>query len=451
MICKFRKLHISKITRRIILQVNSQNIQPERYKGHQSIYRNVMLLFIISLGLGDYFKIFSVRILYLVTLALIILSVNNWGIGSGSVLNAKYRKMIKFGFFWLIYSVITLVFAVDFSLWIHQYKTLLLNFLVVYLMVKYIKSVNDWMWIAKCVIFLLVVMVIVGFWEICTGNHIHFFDSMSVSPRTVELLQNAPFTFYGNINDNGSALFMCTVIMTLYVVYNWNCLKYKEAYFILGFCAVYQMFKTSARGVVYSLPLLLAFIFFFRILLKFKRSQSRNLYIGIIVAIIYMILLALMLHSPGYYLSLLKGKSEYVSSGNYDSDLFRLGLIWNSFLSFIHTLGLGLGPGQSIIVDGINLHNFYFEVLFEYGFVGGYFIYQIFKLSFIKKTTLAKNVDAMIMSMPYVLILLGLSSSHFFSIKITWVFLTLLFCLKYGDFDKNKVVANENERILYNI
>ena len=404
-------------------------------KQHDRLYRIAMFVFIVSLGLGDKIAVFGIRVTYIATAIIVLISLSRERISLSGLRNYKYAKFIRFGLIWMIYPVVTLIFVKDLSVWISQYVVLIINFIVVWLIVRYIKTERDWLLVGKSIIALLIITLAVGFWEIKTSNHIQVLNTDNVDPISVMRRATMPFTFYGNINDSASAMFLLFFMVLIYMLYARRWKKHRLVYIGLFLLSLYEIMATQARAVMYSFGVLLLFFVFYEMLARIKRLQAKNLYYIMWVCVVAGVLFLFAIHPPSYYVGLLSGNASYVASGDYASDLWRLTILKDSFVAFLKTLCIGLGPGQTILISGINLHNFYLEVLFEYGiFIGGYFLYSLFKLSFFGYKIEPRALDSVIKSTPFVLLLLGISSSHFFSIRITWVCIAFLFCLKYGDF-----------------
>lgn len=402
---------------------------------HDQLYRVAMFLFIVSLGLGDRIAIFGVRVTYIATAVILIISMSKNRISFSALRNRKYSRMLKFGILWLMYPFLTIMFARNLSLWISQYIALMINFLVIWLIVRYIKTGEDWLLIGRSAAALLCITLSVGLWEIYTSDHIYVPDYTSVGPVDAAMMAIQPVTFYGNINDSASALFLLFFTTSIYVLYINKWRKYGLFYVGVGLLTVYEVWVSQARAVMYSFVVLLVFFVGFAILAVIKKSQAKVLYYISAFCVAAGISIAFLLHPPSYYIGLLAGRNGYVASGNYSSDLFRLRIIKESFVEFVNTFFIGLGPGQSIVVSGINLHNFYLEILFEYGiWIGGFFLYKFFCLSFPGRQLEPRKLDSLMKSTPFVFLLLGISSSHFFSIRLTWVCIAFVFCLKYGGF-----------------
>ena len=104
----------------------------------------------------------------------------------------------------------------------------------------------------------------------------------------------------------------------------------------------------------------------------------------------------------------------------------------------ISSFGFGVGAGQSILANNINLHFFYLEILVEYGiFVGGYLLVIIFMMSFHVDYGLRSFSEIMMNSLyrsfPIVMILLGVASSGTVRIRATWIIFVLLYTYAYKD------------------
>ncbi|MEG1821069.1 MAG: O-antigen ligase family protein, partial [Malacoplasma sp.] len=119
-------------------------------------------------------------------------------------------------------------------------------------------------------------------------------------------------------------------------------------------------------------------------------------------------------------------------SGNGDvtSDLFRLSLTKKSFVLLLNSMFLGVGPGQSVALLGINVHNFFLEILSEYGifiFLGLIIIFYSLLMAY--KSRLFIRISSFIMAFVPTFIVIGVSSSGANRIRATWIIITLLYLL----------------------
>ena len=175
--------------------------------------------------------------------------------------------------------------------------------------------------------------------------------------------------------------------------------------------------------------------------------MAKRIYLGcVIIGLLFLGALSAF-KSPSYLLGLANTNEDYFKSSDYSSDIYRLNLLINQARNFMNTYGIGLGPAQSQTVEAtriVPVHFFYFEILVEYGVViAGYFLWNMFRFGCNNIRLKSRLADAIMNSAFFVLLVGGVSSSKMILIRPTWVVITLLFCLEYGDFDNQEETMKE--------
>ena len=393
---------------------------------HARIYQMISLGFVISLGFGEVVSIAGIKLSY-IFFGLVLAYF--FGLNRGEIILSKSKKkiyrLLSLFLLWMVYPIIQLLWVKDIGLWLSFYRALVINLLVITLLLNYIDTWGDWMWISKAFVIFQMIMILVGYWEIYTGHHLILLEG------ELNLIKYAarPMSFYGNGNDSATVLFFCLCNSLVYLFAEKRNFIKKVGLLVLISATIHQIVIIDARGATYSIFLLIPFVIYFCIVVKLRKFSVANerwfeiITIGIAIIAVIAIFEA---HPIQYYFLL------YSGSGNYGSDLGRLELIKNGFEAFKESAFLGTGPGQSILASGINLHFFYLEMLFEYGlFFGGLMLAGIFISAFCKHSEFPMVAESILRSVPFVLTLTGVSSSKTFILRPTWVLLTLLFASLY--------------------
>lgn len=402
---------------------------------HTKIYRLITLLFVVSLGMGEVIAVKGIKLSYLLFFLMVICFL---GKDRGKIVLKKNKVklyiLIAMLIIWMVYPVIQLLWTKDLGLWLSFYRALLINLMVTILLLNYIDSWGDWIWISRAFVVLQIIMILVGYFEIATGHHFVLLEG----ELNAVAYAHKPISFYGNGNDNATILFFCLCNSLVYFFVEKRKIIKQALLLLLSAATVHQILIIDARGATYSLFLLIPFVLYFCAAIKLRRSGVTNerrfevLTIAIAAVAVTAIFAA---HPLQYYFALFSG------SGNYGSDVGRIAIIQNGFKAFLDSFLLGTGPGQSILASGINLHFFYLEMLFEYGlFFGGFMLLAIFMSAFCKRSGFPMMAESILRSMPFVLVLTGVSSSKTFIMRPTWIFLTLILASLYiepADQDKN--------------
>ena len=364
--------------------------------------------------------------------------------------NRKINELIRFYYVWIIYAVLQLLWVQDLTLYGTFFRILLINFAVIVFIIIYVQCFSDWMFVLHAFLVMIIVSLLVGFWEIKTGNHL-----VEVSEQIQYIYIYRPVAFYGNENDYATVLALGVFAVLIHFV------LLKKSWFLflvdgsLLAVIIIQMVMTTSRGAIYSLFLMVVLL----LVMLSATNASRKLKHGRQLSNCFLILIALvvtfLLITNFTSMDLLK---MYSNTSNYISDVARIQMIRNGVKALFNSFGLGVGPGQSILANGVNLHFFYLEIIVDYGlFVGGYLLFLFFRLSFWVPSTLENKRDiwgnAIVRSFPITLILLGISSSGMIRLRSTWVVFSLFYLYAYGCLDKKTRIEGVGflmkENILY--
>lgn len=332
------------------------------------------------------------------------------------VLGYKYREKISatnfqyFFYAWVIYAAAQIVFQTKTNLsWMH-FQSLILGVLIIWLMSRFINSKNRLELTYKIWGICLLFTIIVGWWEILTGNHV----------RSSVAYPNATAATVGFFNQNDYSFFLA---ISLPVVLYW--IKDKFIYRILGLFmlgSIYYLVYVNGSRLV----LIILFVGLFIFLLNIIRTRKTGLVFLIISAIFLLIL---------FNLDFLLGTFEKITTLNEDdaSVNIRKQLTQAGFNIFKEHPFFGVGPGN---IDyympqaGDKVHNFWLEVLVNYGvfiFIGLVLFFGWTLYTSIKKVP--EEMKSLIWPMLLSIIIFvpaSFTSSSIFQFEILWFFLGVM-------------------------
>lgn len=396
----------------------------EEKREHTVVTKVCMFLFVISLGLGEVAAIGPIKLSYITTL--IVLTALGFENGFRFPIVTKderKNKLLVFLFVWIAYSIVQLLWIEDYQLFASFFRIQVINVLVVYIITIYITSKKDWVFMADSLLALLMVSLLVGQWEIITGGHIVTLSGV----RNVIYYRNRPVAFYGNGNDYATVLALGVFAILCDLSVN----RYRISIVLIKLIVVvfsyYQIIAINCRGALYSVilfPMLALILWGVSRISRYSKRQEQLINSLLLFLLVALLLWVFSNNSPTDLVY------RYSGSGNYRSDLGRLNMIVNGLKGLLRTFGFGVGMGQSILLNNINLHFFYLEILVESGvFVGGYLIYLFFSLSLSVNEHFSDVTNAVVRTFPLILVLLGVASSGMSRLRVTWIVFALFYLL----------------------
>ena len=394
--------------------------------GHTPLYRLLVFLLIFTSGMGSVCSFMGIRPSYVAAFAVAVML----GIDKLRTLdftaNRRYLFALAFLFVWGAYALLQALFVRDVSFYAIYLKGLFINIFLIFVIIDYVRDANDVRFLLYCFATYIAVCLAIGLFEIFTNVHI---------VRIRETSNWLPHSFYGNQNDNAAVLAYGVFVILLCLLRS-DSYGVRSVFSVLLAVAIFEVIATESRAAILGLCVMAVFTALLAFLV-YVRERSRKTYRILLISGFSLFLLALcsvfIVFTPAELIELLSGE------GNQASDSLRLNLIISGIRSLFETYGLGLGAGQSITLNGINLHNFYLEILSEYGaIIGGTFVagmiaimfeFTEFKWSCDKERNLV--ADGLLRSFPIALVLIGIGPSSAVNIRSTWVIISIAFALKY--------------------
>lgn len=372
-------------------------------------------VFFNGLGFVIYFAgINIVNVLSLTAFAAIIIDVMKKDSMKQLLQNRKKFFFLLFFFVWVLYALLQLKFLnVSKQEYLIVFRQLVTNTLFVYFVGYTVHNKNSFNLIQKAMIGVLIVNVGIGMFEVITG--IHF-----MGPESIWDAEHTR-AFSRNPNEYATTVYCALVCLVFPLFY--RKIRWKEILLIVfSFICI---LTSHCRGILYAV-VLFAFMYgsmklFYYI--KGKAVLAKGL---VIIGLIILGFLALQGNISKLLVWFVK---SFSGQGDYESDMYRLSLINQGMDFFKKTRGLGVGAGQSIYLIKMNLHNFFVEILVEYGiliFAGVVMImWSIWKKAF--DLSIPKNVRCIYFALMPSLIMASIVSSSINKFKIFWVMIFLFY------------------------
>lgn len=297
-------------------------------------------------------------------------------------------KVKVFGLFlliWLIYGILSINWAIDKTMAVKHVIFLFTSFSLIFFTVVYLNTIEDLSIILKIWLAFLGLVLIIGVFETIFGFHLPV--SGLYNPNRVNLIYSPTAVFY-NQNDFATFLSLSTPFLLSCLIFSKR-IKYKAILSITLLVLLYVLISTSSRANY--LAVFLEVVCFFLIYI-FLQTDKKELILIIIGSMTVYFLF------PNQVMDMIQGLVLDLRSllGTLSiqpgSMSIRINLIRNGFSFLRSTWGFGVGAGNIetwVLTKGMfdtsgitNIHNWFFEILFNYGifiFVG----YLIFYFSII--------------------------------------------------------------------
>ncbi len=341
-------------------------------------YTNVLIITcllganIISLNLG-FFKLSLYRVLISFSLLIIGPSINKILNNSNKKTNYDYVYLY---FFWLLYSLINLIWVKDYSGWAKAFSFLLPGFLLSVFIFSYVNTKKDIIICFDLIVGISILYSLLAFYEIFTGNYLFLFDENLEFYKETVLLTSAtgirpPVTVFGNPNNYSLFLyFSIAFAMTLYKIKESKLYKYLYLTFILA--AIFLIICTQSRSTFLGTTI----FFITYAFLNFLRKSIIRKIVSILLILVFSVFLYFLLHD---FISIFSDVTsfDFQNKGEGGSDEIRMNLIKNGMIYLFNTgfMGVGLGNIEYYMksfpvhyTEGIeNMHNWWLEILVSSG------------------------------------------------------------------------------------
>ncbi len=377
-----------------------------------------MCIFTNGLGFVLYIAgINIVNIMSLVSIGAIFIDMIKDKRGIRQCFQGKKGLFIVSFMLWVLYALVqTQIVNISWEEYKIVFRQLVTNTVIVFFAGYTIHNRKTFYLIQHAMIGVLVVNVVLGMFEVVTG--IHFVESESVWNT------DCARAFSANPNEYATTVY-CSLMCLAFFAFEKK-LGFKWWLFIVFSCIC--ILSSNSRGILYAVIIFaLAYgAIQFYYMAKGKAAFAKCL---LILALSVLGLLAV----QGMLPVLLQWFVEHFSgSGNYTSDLYRLTLIRDGMGYFKGTYGLGVGAGQSIYLVKMNLHNFFVEILVEYGaavFTGVLLVvWSIWRRAF--DVSIPKKIRCIYFALIPSMVMASIVSSSINKFKVFWVMIFLFYLSK---------------------
>lgn len=350
------------------------------------------LFFIISAFLGS--RVFALDVGVVVSpirVALLLSPFFFLRTPNSKIVNGRNTEIYKFLLFWLVYSLLLIVFVKDVTSFIEHFFFLVTAFIMAFFASAYLSEEKHFYMVLKGFEFSAIIFAIIGIYEIFTGDYKFVVeDSLDLYQNTSMILSTIgvriPISAFGNPNTFGFFL-------------------------LFAFCVSVSLTRLKKKFSGKVISIICSILFFLLIIATQSRACFISLLIGTFVLLGLdfhkmkksnkVLLILFFIASLSYILSWLSANRELyevlmtvnVSDDADGSDRIRMNLISNGMkiLSDYYFLGTGLGqiefhmaqPGMAWTRNITNIHNWWIEILVS----SGIFVFLYYVVLYVRKIT----------------------------------------------------------------
>ena len=385
------------------------------------------------------FSLFPLRILLPLLWLLLVLGIliNK---GKLNISHIKVKHYLLFLAFWLVYAVLSLAWAADKVEAIREIIFLLMGVSLIFFVVFHFNNLMYFKRLYNLWLLILLALIGIGLWEHTTGSHL----SVSGLAGAPERLSYAPTGVFYNQNDYATYLALSVPFVLAFIRYNGGLIKRLLGLAILVL-SLYLVVVTFSRANY--LAIFLGVAFWFLVLLKVKNKLKVLALSGLVVLLLFVAFPTWTQDIFGI-VNVQLGSLAAVMTANSEagSVAVRLNLIKNSLIFLVNSCGFGVGAGNAEYYLITNVHNWWAEILVQYGvFVfAGYVLFYLGLLVKLYKaygrladTSEKMMCEALLVGL-VVFFLASISSSSIMAIGAQWIFFA--FALGFLNYHRIKQV-----------
>lgn len=330
-------------------------------------------------------------------------------------INNQKRRIPNYSIFivWLIYAIIQLSYSAYYFRTFYHIRMLVVGLILIVILVKLVDSKA---WFNRTYILwgiTLLLTICIGWWEVFSGSHLPTSGAMSYSLNDVVTA--------GFYNPNDYSFFLG---ISLPVIFFW--VKKKSIYKVIGYfmllSSLYFFYLNGSRSIMLVSVLV---IFFFFIEIGIKRKG------------LFMLMLTLLGITIFFKDMIIEGYNEVMTLFNSTNSLLGVRLqLYSSTFNVFKEYPFGVGPGNVELympIEGDNVHNFFLEVLANYGIIifvalVTFFVISIYKICKASKTEDINEFTKPILWSTIIFIPASFVSSSIFQFGITWFLFGMIIC-----------------------
>lgn len=340
--------------------------------------------------------------------------------------------MIRFYFFWFIYSLFSIGWVKDYNSWFRAIFFIGSGFLCIWVLSSYVKEERSFKSIFMIILAMLILHNCIGWHELLTGKYM--FADLARIDRHSQFGYNpaarVPVSMFGNTNDYATFL-VIGIFITYIVLLNSHKKSIKGLSIATIFSSILLIFRTGSRANLLGLIVGLIVLVYMK---YFKKISIKTLLIILGIPI-------LILFNPTFIENIFMSISnELQFSFDGGSDYTRLNLIRNGLHFLKETIGFGTGAGnieywmatEKLYYVGTieNIHNWWMEILVGYGiivFIGYVWIYmkmakRLYHSYLNNNNIFIKNTSLGLLSIMGAFVITSISSSSNIPTEWLWVF-----------------------------
>ncbi len=355
--------------------------------------------------------------------------------GRLDISHLKVRPYFYYLAAWLLYSILSLLWALDKGAALREITFLFLAFSVMFFVTYYLSDLDSLRLVYSLWLVMMIVLFPVGFWEIITGHHL----SISALAHTSHPVKRfMPSAFFHNPNDFATSLALGLTFTLGFIRYHRTVVgRFTGAsIFVVG---LFLLTRTFSRANL--LALLAGIAFWLLFLINIKDKLKVVVIVGLIAALVWVAFPDIAQSIFGTIQTQLISLVEGVSKPSSQRSMWtRFNLMRNALFFFTNSMGFGVGAGNSVYymenfsiysTYGISdLHNWWLHILTNYGLLVflGYLIFYFSLLGNLLRAhrKLSEATEKMFCEVAIVGLVVfsiaNMSSSSIMALKPHWLF-----------------------------
>jgi teichuronic acid biosynthesis protein TuaE len=412
-------------------------------------YTNIVYFLIFACLIGSQIISIDLRVVQIgpYRLLLIISPLILWKMYSEALFVKRVinkNEYLMFFLFWIIYSLFTILWSIDYSAWFQSMFFLISGFVSTLLIFSYLDTSEKIVQAIKLVVWQSMAIGVLAFYEMITGNYfflnevnVEFYQKNSTLVGLIGFY--TPVTLFGN--PNNYALFVYVSLIFSFLLMRLSISRINSfLYFILTLMFLLILLAANSRAAILGLII----FFVSQLLHNFSVVKLRSKF-KIIILLFIIVLLSNIIFSD-LLTNLINSNLIDFNDSDQESDFIRKNLILNGLHFLYNSYFIGIGAGQVekhmelnavYSVLGItNMHNWWLEILTITGLIP-FLLYIIVYLraiikSFKNSINLIKNKSKIINSVVFCfLISFAVASVGPSSLLQTeWIWLIIALMLK---------------------
>lgn len=344
--------------------------------------KKIVLLLIAGSLLGsNYFTIdlgsfqLSLYRICVIALPILIIYSANKDIELHRLKSSRGYFSYKFMAFWIIYSLMSLIWVRDYNNWLKAFMFVMSGTLSIYFIGMYMNEEKDFMKVFKVIQLFIFGHSLLGYYQIFTGNYmlIQGKNQIYYSNTIGNTGFRIPMGMFSNPNDY--ALF-CLMGFYISIICYYISIKNITKLFSLAMSISCAFLIICTQSRANFIGFLLSLLIYW--MLSIKNSKIVKKILIIFLSMICILLIGYFI--PDLYSTIIPQLSTVDLKGQIlESDVIRINLIKNGMIFFNNTLFAGVGLGNieyymanyQVYYVGLvtDIHNWWFEILVSSGIV----------------------------------------------------------------------------------